>query len=205
MYKNQLEEIKKQSKFTIPFYLYKNNDYCQTRRLILLLLASILESHPEFKKKLKEEQDNIIIGIELSCYNSTLKKSHDSLIYINWENPKFSYLYQLFCNKITKNLDSESEVNSNYLITKILNNEIDICNIADITSDKLCPIKSDNIKQKLLLRNKQKLNHKTSTLYTCRNCKKKEVIIKEYQGRSLDEGSNMSLTCVFCNYHWIVG
>lgn len=204
-YENQISKIKKESKFTIPAHIYNNIEYNINRRLIILLIASILEENKEFKQKNKEEQDHIIINIELSCYNSTIKKSNELLIYINWNNSKFTYLYQLFCNKITKNIDTNSEVNDNYLINKIINNDINVLNIAELTSDELCPIKSDNIKQNLLIRNNQKLSYKTSTLYTCKNCSKRSVIIREFQSKSLDEGSNLSLTCTFCNYHWVVG
>ena len=203
-YKYQIELIKIKSNFTIPISIYHDSNYCKERRLILLLIASILQKNNIFKNQNREIQDNTIIDIELSCFNSCIKQSNKLLIYINWENPKFNYLYQLFCNKITKNLDSESEVGENYLINKVVNGEINIKNIADMTSDKLCPAKSENIKQNLILRNSQKLNYKTSTLYTCRNCKKKEVIIKHIQVKSLDEGFSTSLRCVFCNFNWML-
>ena len=141
----------------------------------------------------------------MSCYNETVNKSIDKLIYKSWDNEKFIYLYQLSCNKITKNLDQQSEVKSDYLINQILDKKININTIASLSSDNLCPDKSINIKNNLKLRNEQKLNYKTSTLYKCKNCGKKEVKIQEYQGRSLDEGSNLSLTCNFCNYNWVVG
>lgn len=205
IYKHQLELNKQKLNFTIPVKIYSDDTYTKQRRLILLLIADILQKNKEFKEKKRTLQDSIIITIELSCFNSTIKKSDDLLIYQSWDNCKFLYLYQLYCNKITKNLDNESEVKSIYLINKIINNEIDLINIADMNSDSLCPEKSDNIKRNLNLRNQQKLNYKTSTLYKCKNCGKKEVKIREYQGRSLDEGSNLSLTCTFCNYNWIIG
>lgn len=204
-YKNQIELIKRKTNFSIPIDQYIDQKYCKERRLILILIASILQKHDLFKNKSKEKQNNIIIDIELSCYNSCIKQSNDLLIYINWENRKFIYLYQLFCNKITKNLDSESEVGESYLINKVISEDIDIKNIAEMSSDKLCPNKSENIKQNLILRNSQKLNYKTSTLYTCRNCNKSKTRIQEYQGRSLDEGTNLSCTCSFCGFHWVVG
>lgn len=199
------DNISKQLKFTIPPRLYLDENYCKNRRAIILLIADIMQINKEFKNLSRMEQDNIIIEIELSCYNETIKKSEELLIYKSWENEKFIYLYQLFCNKITKNLDQDSEVKSNYLINQIIHNKIDINNIASLSSDNLCPDKSVNIKNNLKLRNEQKLNYKTSTLYKCRNCGKKEVKIQEYQGRSLDEGSNLSLTCNFCNYNWVIG
>lgn len=202
-YQDKLNDLKNKQKFTIPIKIYNNPKYCKERRSIILLIASILENHINFKNISKDKQDNIIITIEKSCYNTTIDKSNELLIYINWDNSKFTYLYQLFCNKITKNLDSESEVNNSYLINAIINDEIDLKNIANLPSDKLCPEKSDIIKQNLTMRKSQKLNYKTSSLYTCRNCGKKSVTIREYISRSLDEATSLSLTCVFCGYGWV--
>jgi DNA-directed RNA polymerase subunit M/transcription elongation factor TFIIS len=201
----KFQNIQNKLKFTIPIDIYQNKKYNKLRRSIILLIASILEKNEKFKLKHKEIQQNIIINIELSCYTETINKADELLIYQSWDNEKFNYLYQLFCNKITKNLDIESEVQSNYLINKVLNNDLDITKIAHMTSDELCPDKSKIIKENLNMRNNQQLNFKTSTLYKCRNCGKKEVKIQEYQGRSLDEGSNLSLTCNFCNYNWVIG
>ena len=207
-YRKQIEQSKNNRKFTIPKQLYEDSNYCKERLNIILMIAGIFEKNKDFKNKMKKIQDKIIIGIEESCYNATIKKATEEMIYINWDNYKFSYSYQLSHNKITKNLDIDSEVNSSYLIDTIINDTIsisDIHNIAEWKSDKLCPEKSDIIKQNLIMRNSQKLNYKTSSLYTCRNCKKRSVTIKEYQGRSLDEGTNLSLTCLFCNFNWISG
>lgn len=200
----QFQKIFNQLKFTIPLDIYENELYNKNRRAILLLIANILEKNIKFKLKHKQIQTNIIINIELSCFNQTLTKADELLIYQSWDNEKFSYLYYLNCNKITKNLDIDSEVNSTYLINKILQNDININNIAAMSSDQLCPDKSQNIKDNLNLRHNQQIKFKTSTLYQCRNCKKREVKIQEYQGRSLDEGSNLSLTCVFCNFNWVI-
>jgi DNA-directed RNA polymerase subunit M/transcription elongation factor TFIIS len=197
-------KIKNKLNFTIPIKLYQDNNYCKLRRSILILIAEIMQKNARFKALDREEQDNIIIEIELSCYNETIKKSDDKLIYKSWDNDKFIYLYQLSCNKITKNLDQNSEVKSDFLINQILDKKININLIGSLTSDELCPDKSINIKNTLKLRNEQKLNYKTSTLYKCKNCGKKEVKIQEYQGRSLDEGSNLSLTCNFCNFNWCI-
>ncbi len=201
----KFQNIQNKLKFTIPVDLYFDKSYNKIRRSIILLIANILENNKIFKEKHREIQSNIIINIELSCYNETLNKSDELLIYQSWDNEKFYYLYSLFCNKITKNLDITSEVGSDYLINKILNNELDITKVAFMNSHQLCPDKSKNIKENLNIRNNQQLNIKTSTLYKCRNCGKKKVSIREYQGRSLDEGSNLSLTCQFCNYNWVVG
>ena len=199
------QNIQNGLKFTLPIELYTDSNYNKYRRVIILLIADILEKNNKFKLLNKDIQYNIIINIEQSCYNETIKKSDDLLIYQSWDNTKFSYLYYLFCNKITKNLDFESEVKSKYLINKILNNEIDILKIASMTSEELCPDKSKIIKEGLDKRNNQKISIKTSTLYKCLNCGKKEVTIKSVQIRALDEGASLSITCVFCQYNWVQG
>ena len=199
-YRKQIEQSKNNRKFTIPKQLYEDSNYCKERLNIILMIAGIFEKNKDFKNKMKKIQDKIIIGIEESCYNATIKKATEEMIYINWDNYKFSYSYQLCHNKITKNLDIDSEVNSSYLIDTIINDTISMSDIHNIAEWK-----SDIIKQNLIMRNSQKLNYKTSSLYTCRNCKKRSVTIKEYQGRSLDEGTNLSLTCLFCNFNWISG
>jgi DNA-directed RNA polymerase subunit M/transcription elongation factor TFIIS len=199
------QKLQNKLKFTIPCYIYKDKNYTIERRLILLLIADILEKNILFKEKNRNHQIDIIINIESSCFNETVKKSNELLIYQSWDNFKFVYLYQLYCSKVTKNLDSDSEVKSTYLINKIINNELNIMNIANMTSEELCPEKSVSIKNNINLRNNQQLKIKTSTLYKCRNCGHKQVSIREFQARSLDEGTNLSLTCTFCNYNWIVG
>jgi DNA-directed RNA polymerase subunit M/transcription elongation factor TFIIS len=198
------QNFQKKLKFTIPCYIYNDLLYNKNRRSIILLISDILQQNDDFKKINYNIQANIIINIELSCYNYTLTKADELLIYQSWDNDKFEYLYYLTCNKITKNLDPKSEVNSNYLINLIINNQIDIKNIGKLSSEDLCPNKSLNIKENLNKRNNQKIKLKTSTLYTCRNCKRKDVTIREYQARSLDESSNLSLTCQFCYYHWVI-
>lgn len=201
----KFQNIQNSLKFTIPVTLYENPKYNKSRRVILLLIANILEKKNNFKLKSKHIQDDIIISIEKSCYDETIKKSEELLIYQSWDNEKFSYLYYLYCNKVTKNLDSESEVQSDYLINRILNDSLNITKIASMSSEELCPDKSKNIKESLDKRNNQKINIKTSTLYKCRNCGKKEVTIKSVQIRALDEAASLSITCVFCQYNWVQG
>lgn len=202
---DRIIDIHKLSKFTINSKYYLDDLYSYERRKIILLLANILEKNNMFKKLSVSKQEEIIIGIELSCYNKTIEKALEEVIYINWENEKFIYVYQLIVTKITKNLDIESEVNNDFLINSIINDNIDILNIANLKSEDLCPDSNSDIKANLNLRRNQKLNYKTSGLYTCKNCKNKKTIIKPIQVRSLDEGYSLSITCTECNFNWVVG
>lgn len=198
------------SKINIPINLYTDDKYNSIRRSYLLLISSLLEQYECFKLLDNDKKQNIIIEIEVSCYNYVLFKSKELKYIVDWNNTQFEYLYRTIISKITKHLDKESEVHKNlmdtdkyYLYYNIMNNNIPIPSIPYLNSYQLCPAKSEKINQQLKTRIAQKINYKTSTFYTCRNCKKKEVKMIEYQGRALDENSNLSLTCVYCGYHWV--
>jgi DNA-directed RNA polymerase subunit M/transcription elongation factor TFIIS len=199
------QNINNKLKFVIPIELYKDESYNKLRRSIILLISELIYKYNNINEFLNYDKINdIIIRIELSCYNHTINKSNELMYIKSWDNTKFEYLYRLYTNKVTKNLDIDSEVNSKYLLTQIINNNIDIDNIAILPSAVLCPEKSINIINKLTVRSNQKLVFKKSNLYTCRNCKKKCVTIEQVQIRALDESSSFSLTCAFCQYNWIV-
>lgn len=107
-------------------------------------------------------------------------------------------------NRITKNLDQESEVGSDYLINKIINdNTFDIKYIASAPSSVLCPDKSIEIIKLINIKSSQKIEMKTSSEHRCRNCKQSKAYYKEIQLRRIDEASNLSLTCTYCKYKWI--
>lgn len=198
-------------KIKIPIELYTNPDYNQVRRSYLLLLSSLLEKYDEFLILDHIKKLNLIIDIELNCYNYIIIKSKKLGYIISWTSDTFLFLYRTVMSKITKHIDKESEVHDNlqekdkyYLFNIIIKEIVPLSDIPYLSSYQLCPQKSEKINQQLKTRTQQKITYKTSTFYTCRNCKKKEVKIIEYQGRALDEQSNSSLTCVYCGFHWVI-
>lgn len=118
--------------------------------------------------------------------------------------------YRINMNKITKNIDLSSEVNSDHLINKIYNTEFNdfdyqfINKVHSLSAYDLCPSKSKNLFDIVNNRNNQKNNGKTSKSYTCGKCKQKETFSREVQLRSIDEGANKSITCISCGYNWII-
>ena len=184
--------------FTIPPELYTDPEYNNLRRSMLLLLADIIEDSTNALTL--ERKTDIIIRIEKSVYNKIISmKLYKTLWCCNFE-----YQYRLYLNRISKNMDITSEVNDSYLIDKIVNDEIDIDNIASLNAALLCPEKNNIIIEKINTRLSQKTIVKTSSMYTCRNCKKKEVSIKEVQLRRIDEATSISATCNFCGTSWII-
>lgn len=72
-YENQLSTIKKQTKFTIPAHIYNNEEYNINRRLIILLIASLLEENKDFKKKIKMNKIKLLLILNYRVITLQLK------------------------------------------------------------------------------------------------------------------------------------
>jgi DNA-directed RNA polymerase subunit M/transcription elongation factor TFIIS len=204
---------KSKFKFTIPIDLYNDKEYNNLRRSYLLLIASIFDDVMIDMKENKQFTDesvstytlkDIIIRIEKSCYIHTLEESERLLILKDWTDNRFEDLYRSKITRITKNLDTQSEVKDSYLFKAILSNKIDIDTISYLKSEHLSPKRSEIIIKNLKARMEQKLTYKTTKLYKCPKCKKNECTIRMVQLRSLDEGENASLRCVYCHHAWVI-
>lgn len=193
--------------FTIPIALYEDNSYNSLRRGYLLLIAKLIDNY--LISGTSEEYKNDIIEIEKSCYNHALEISKIELIIPNFDNIVFENLYKSKIMKITKNMDPLSEINDDYLITKIINKEINLQKISYMRNEELSPKHNDILLKRLESRKNQKLTYKISSFYRCKKCNvPNTIVIKEMQLRSLDEASSISCYChpelKGCGYKWII-
>ncbi len=201
---DKLVEFENKLKLVIPTELYSKPEYSKERRQIILLFGSILDSYPQFKSLTYSNQTNILISIENSCYQKTIDKCSEEAIYVDWSNDKFKYLYSLICSRVSKNMDVTSEVMDSYLISNIINSSIDVTKIGEMSSDDMSN-KNKEIKDQLNSRRNQKVKQKTTSLYTCRNCKSRECTVRSQQMKSLDEGATLILNCVNCGFRFMIG
>lgn len=191
-------------RLTLPIELYEE-PYNQERRKTVLMFASILDSSPQFKKIKYSDQTKILVDIEKSCFDKTVSKCKEEAIFVDWSNSKLVYLYSLIASRVSKNLDSSSEVEDDFLIDSIIRKENDPSVLASLSSEDLSPSDTNQIKEKLDKRRGQKLIQKTTTMYTCRNCRGRNCTMRTQQMRSLDEGFSIILNCITCGYRFIVG
>jgi DNA-directed RNA polymerase subunit M/transcription elongation factor TFIIS len=186
--------------FYIPHEIDINKEYHINRKRTLLLIYTILNKYLDIEVKNFQE---IIINIELSTYKQTIIDAERYMYIIDWNDNNFYNLYNIHTCRITKNLEILNG-NKNYLIESIINKKINPLDVASLTSNQLCPSKSKKIIEELHIRSQQEVRIKTSTLYKCHKCSKKRVKIQIFQGRSLDEGSTISITCTLCQHKWLL-
>ena len=140
--------------------------------------------------------------IERGCLNRAIEKAKSYNIRCIWSNNKFLDLYHSICYKVACNIDSNSVVESNYILKKILKHEVDFKNIANMTSKELCPDKYGQIDDRINKRTNLEIKVKYSELYRCRKCKQNKTTTERRYNRSLDEGVNLTIHCTNCYHSW---
>ena len=161
------------------------------------------ESKNNTEFKLNElSKEYISEQLEKGCLNRAIKKAKEYNIRCIWSNPKFIDIYHSICYKVTINIDKNSSIKSDYIINKIINQDINLTDIANMKSKDLCPEKYVHIDEKMFKRTNLKRKIKFSELYRCKKCKRNQTTTERRYNRSLDEGVNLTIKCLFCGNTW---
>jgi DNA-directed RNA polymerase subunit M/transcription elongation factor TFIIS len=147
-------------------------------------------------------KEYIIRNLERGCLNRTINKGRVHNIRCVWSESRFVDLYHNICYKLASNLDTNSCINSGAIRERILNGEIDLKNVANLTSKELCPKKYEKIDKKINKRTTLERKVKFSELYKCRKCKRNQCTTERRYARSLDEGTDLTIHCLFCGHSW---
>ena len=147
-------------------------------------------------------KDYIIRHLERGCLNRAIEKAKTYNIRCVWSNDKFVSLYHTICYKVASNLDPTSSIKSDYIFKKILNNEVDLLNMANMSSKSLCPKKYEQLDEKISKRTNLERKVKYSELYRCSKCKRNQTTTERRYSRSMDEGTELTIICTFCSHQW---
>ena len=140
--------------------------------------------------------------LERGCLNRSIEKAKKYNIRGVWVNEKFINLYHSICYKVASNIDSTSSINSDFIRLKILNGEVELSNLANMTSKELCPKKYEQIDAKMHKRTTMERKIKYSGLHRCRKCKRNQCTTERRYNQSWDEGVNLTIHCTFCSHSW---
>lgn len=184
----------------LPLAVYEDIQYNDLRRGYLLLIASLLSEY--LIDNDINDHVSMIIAIEQSCFLDASETADNELLPKDFACPAFERLYRTRVMRITKNLDINSEVGDEHLATGLLEGTIDPTTVSKLENKDLSPLHNDKLLEALSTRLNQTVTVKTSTLYRCRQCGRKETTVRSAQMRALDEGETIIITCVFCGYRW---
>lgn len=146
-------------------------------------------------------KQTIITDIEQSFYMHTCSLAQERNIPQDWENENFIELYHGLCAEVLSNIDINGVANA-ALVMNIIDNTINIEQLPKLSASELYPSKYADILSRIEQAKNVNTTIRTSKMYTCRRCKRSECKIENRYNRSLDEGTNLSITCMACGNQW---
>lgn len=184
----------------LPIEVYANEEYNKLRRGYIILIAKLINDY--LIDKVVQDYIETIIQIESSAYNHALEIAEEELLDPLFENKPFEQLYRTLITRITKALDHTSEVGDEHLARCILDGTINPTRVSWLKDYEISPVNNQHLIDEFMKRLNTKGTVKTSKLYRCRSCGKRECTVRSVQMRSLDEGESLVITCCFCGYKW---
>lgn len=156
----------------------------------------------EVEKNSKDEfspimKDYIAKSITIVCNNHCSNKcedveNEDTECYISDKNePIISSIFLLYIKGIP------------FILPKFKNKNYDPNEIQTYDVDFLIPDLYKKEKEEVEKRFNQKIIQKTTNLYKCNNCKKRETIYYTKKKSASDEVDKFHITCINCNNQWI--
>ena len=189
------------------------SDLFKNLKIIYINNIKLMNSNinDEIRNNVVQKLDNII-GlkvvsrlIEKSIYNYTIHLAKEKNIKRNWDNNIFRGLYFSKIRSIYSNLDKESYIGNDTFLDRILNKEIDVNTIAELTIYDIFPENWKYILEQKSKRDKLKYELKPEAMtdaFKCRKCGSRSTSYYEVQTRSADEPMTQFITCLNCNTRW---
>ena len=174
--------------------LRQNELFCNTRNKFLLLLETLGISMNTAEK------------IEESVVYYTITSAFGRRVLQSWDNPIFRKIYINKCRSLYTNLDNNSYIQNNNLITKVKqSNDFDIDNIASMSYQELFPEIWKQMMDEKYKREKMLYEEKQEAMtdqFKCARCKSRKCTYYELQTRSADEAMTIFITCINCGNRW---
>jgi len=187
----------------LPFEPFYSPKYHRIRFSKAFILASLLNKYTRFKKIKYDQQVDIIIRIENSCSNETIRKARGYNLRCDWENPQFINIYNIICYSITSVIEQQLKSESN-IVDKILDGDVNVNIIASMSCKELSPQTYEAIIRHVNKRVDIEQTVKYTEMYDCKKCKRNKTTAERIQNRSNDEASSFFITCLFCGARWFL-
>jgi len=172
------------------------------RRAKLILLSSAFKHHDRFLQMQIPDRFLLIEKIERACLNFSIEKAKEYNIQTKWSVEMYQDLYSIICARIASNITQDNTVKNSYLANAIFDNQLKISDLPRLSSQELYPDKYREVIYKLEQSKNVQKTVRTTAMYKCRRCHKSECTIENRYNRSLDEGVNLTITCMSCGFEW---
>lgn len=143
--------------------------------------------------------------LEKGIYNWCISYSDEKGIIKNWGNPVFKQLYCDKARSIIANIDKNSYIGNQRLLTRLKEEEFKPHDIPFMKPNTMCPEVWRELVE-LKFKRDEKLGEMTlqpmTDQFKCAKCKNRNIVYYEKQLRSADEPSTVFLVCLNCSHSW---
>jgi len=143
--------------------------------------------------------------IEQQLYNASIRVSKKRFIKRKWCNPLFKHLYISKIRSFYSNVSTDSYVKNINFKDKIMNGDIKIEQISELSVYDIYPENWAELLDKKIKRDKLKYEMKPKAMtdqFKCRKCSSRSCSYYEVQTRSADEPMTQFITCLDCGNRW---
>lgn len=143
----------------------------------------------------EENKQTLASQLESGCYDAA-RASQRSIGGDIWER------YSEVCYKFLWSWHRDHVAED--LVGRLLSGELDPRTIGAMLSADLDPTANGAIRDEIARRREQKITVTVCRLYRCPKCRYDKTTTREYQARSADEGSTVSIRCLNdeCGHVW---
>lgn len=186
--------------------VYEAHKCIDERKTIRALFYGLLAKDPRFDDPTRRDY---AVRIEKGCYNAAIARCADSAeaYQRQWTSPMFVNVYSARCGLVAANIDPGGRIvqgvqGGAWALDRLATQAWAPEALGGMTESELCPEAGKAERAEVLLRLDQKVDEKTSTLFACPKCHKRNHTYRLVQIGGADEPSTFMCTCKECGTNY---
>jgi hypothetical protein len=185
--------------------VFDDHTIVDPRRTLRTLFFQTLARDPRFDSPGDARRADFSVRIERGCFNATIARcavSADSYRR-HWDSDMFVNLYSEQCGRVSLNIDPAGAVVSSvdggaWALDRLASGAWSPESLGTMSAAELCPPAGEALRNEVRTRLSQKVEEKTSTMFACPDCHKRNATYRSVQIGSGDEPSTFMCKCIEC-------
>lgn len=145
---------------------------------------------------------------EIGIYNWCINYCDTHKIFKSWKNTRFLQLYLEKSRSVLSNLDKESYLQNESLVSRIKEKEFAPHEVAFLQPDVIFPERWRDTTEAFFKKFEHAFENKMEAMtedYLCLKCKQRKCVYFTLQTRSADESETIFVRCLVCGNGWKIG
>lgn len=174
-------------------------EYASPRLSAITRITRALSHHDIFVARPNNVNEDLIIGLELGCYEYAKTQVKNVLEELIWSIPMFEHNYLALVTKIVSNIRYDLFDAPSVVFDGLISGKLSPVAVAGTSSQELAPEIHQACIDRINARKNYVKAEKVYTHITCVRCKGNRTVIRRLYSRSLDEGVESIIECKMCN------